>query len=131
MKKVVCINASNSELKNGNYYWVQDDEVDDAYYNILLPKGLEDGFWFKHRFKDVTEKQTIKKQKDSIVESVINQFKERSAVGIKKYGTTLDRNDLNFLEWVEHAKQEAMDFILYLEKLKQEWKQKDVSDATK
>ena len=47
---------------------------------------------------------------DSIVESVINQFKQRSEVGINKYGTTLDRNDLSTLEWIEHAKQEAMDF---------------------
>lgn len=58
--------------------------------------------------------------KDSIVESIINQFKQRSEVGIKKYNTTLDRNDLSTLEWIEHAKQEAMDFILYLEKLKSE-----------
>ena len=56
--------------------------------------------------------------KDSIVESVINQFKERSKLGIEKYGVTLDRTDLNFLDWVNHAQQEAMDFILYLEKLK-------------
>ncbi len=56
---------------------------------------------------------------DSIVESVVNQFKERSDVGIKKYGTTLDRNDLTTLEWINHAQQEAMDFCLYLEKLKQ------------
>ena len=58
--------------------------------------------------------------KDSIVESVINQFKQRSDVGIKKYNTTLDRTDLSTLDWIEHAKQEAMDFILYLEKLKSE-----------
>ena len=59
--------------------------------------------------------------KDSIVESVINQFKQRSEIGIKKYNTTLDRNDLSTLEWIEHAKQEAMDFILYLEKLKSQF----------
>jgi succinate dehydrogenase flavin-adding protein (antitoxin of CptAB toxin-antitoxin module) len=57
--------------------------------------------------------------KDTIVESVINQFKQRSEVGIKKYNTTLDREDLSFLDWINHAQQEAMDFILYLEKLKQ------------
>ena len=57
---------------------------------------------------------------DSIVESVINQFKQRSEVGINKYGTTLDRNDLSTYEWIEHAKEEAMDFVLYLEKLKHE-----------
>lgn len=57
--------------------------------------------------------------KDSIVKSVINKFQERSNVGIQKYGTTLDRNDLTYLEWINHAQEEAMDFILYLEKLKQ------------
>jgi hypothetical protein len=56
---------------------------------------------------------------DSIVESVINKFKERSEVGIKKYGVTLDREDLSELEWIDHAQCEAMDMILYLEKLKQ------------
>ena len=57
--------------------------------------------------------------KDSIVESVIEQFKQRSEVGKVKYGVTLDRNDLSLIECLNHAQQEAMDMILYLEKLKQ------------
>jgi hypothetical protein len=57
---------------------------------------------------------------DSIVESVISQFKERSKVGIKKYNNTMDRNDLSTLEWIKEAQQEAMDFCLYLEKLHKE-----------
>lgn len=57
---------------------------------------------------------------DSVVTSVIDQFTERSLVGQKKYGTDLDRKDLTTLDWIEHAKQELMDGILYLEKLKQE-----------
>lgn len=57
--------------------------------------------------------------KDTIVENVIKQFKERSEVGINKYGVTLDREDLSSLDWINHAQQEAMDFVLYLEKLKQ------------
>lgn len=65
--------------------------------------------------------EIISYKEDSIVERVINQFKERSEAGIKKYGTTLDRNDLNTLEWINHAQQEAMDFVLYLEKLKSEY----------
>jgi len=56
--------------------------------------------------------------KDTIVQSVIEQFKQRSEVGIKKYNTTLDREDLTRLEWLQHAQEEAMDLILYLEKLK-------------
>jgi hypothetical protein len=58
--------------------------------------------------------------KDTIVESVIKQFKDRSEVGIAKYGVTLNREDLSTLEWINHAQQEAMDFCLYLERLKQE-----------
>ena len=58
-------------------------------------------------------------KKDTIVESVIEQFKQRSEVGKVKYGITLDRTDLTRLEWLQHAQEEAMDLILYLEKLKQ------------
>jgi hypothetical protein len=56
---------------------------------------------------------------DKIVKKVIDKFKQRSEAGIKKYGVTLDRNDLSFQDWIKHAQEEAMDFILYLEKIKQ------------
>ena len=55
---------------------------------------------------------------DSIVSSIIKQFEERSAAGKVKYGTDLDRTDLSLVDWIEHAKQEHMDAILYLEKIK-------------
>jgi len=54
---------------------------------------------------------------DSIVESVINKYSERSQRGIDKYGTTMDREDLSVLDWLRHAQEEAMDLSLYLEKL--------------
>jgi hypothetical protein len=57
---------------------------------------------------------------DSIVASIVKQFEERSVKGKEKYGTDLDRTDLSLLDWIEHAKQEHMDAILYLEKLKQQ-----------
>ena len=59
---------------------------------------------------------------DSIVESVVKKFKDRSDVGIKKYGTTLAGNDkLTTLQWIDEAQSEAMDFCLYLERLKKEF----------
>ena len=58
--------------------------------------------------------------KDSIVESIINQYQTRAEFGHKKYGVTMDRNDLSIQDWITHAKQEAMDFTLYLEKLSKE-----------
>ena len=59
---------------------------------------------------------------DSVVDSVIRKFAERSRVGQEKYGTTLDRTDLKTLDWITHAQEELMDGILYLEKLKQFFK---------
>jgi hypothetical protein len=56
---------------------------------------------------------------DSVVTSVIEQFTSRAQMGKAKYGVDLDRTDLTLLEWIEHAKQEHMDAILYLEKIKQ------------
>lgn len=55
---------------------------------------------------------------DTIVLAVMTKFYERSKVGIKKYNTTLDRDDLSPLEWLNHAQDEAMDLCLYLERLK-------------
>ena len=58
--------------------------------------------------------------KDSVVESVLDKFKKRSEEGIKKYGVTMDRKDLNGLEWLNHLQEELMDATLYIEKLKKE-----------
>lgn len=62
----------------------------------------------------------MEKLTDTIVESVVQKFQQRSQIGIQKYGKTLDRNDLNFIEWVNHLQEELMDAILYAEKLKQD-----------
>jgi hypothetical protein len=65
------------------------------------------------------EKMEISREDtDSIVFSIIKKFKERADFGMKKYGKTLDRDDLTTLEWIQHAQEEHMDAILYLEKLK-------------
>ena len=69
--------------------------------------------------------------KDSIVESVVKQFKDRSNVGIAKYGVTLDRDDLSLIEWLEHTKQEQMDSVLYLEKAIKELKKQNIIDTMK
>ena len=57
---------------------------------------------------------------DSIVAAVVASFLQRSELGQKKYGTTLDRTDLKTLDWVQHVQEELMDAILYLERLKKE-----------
>ena len=60
------------------------------------------------------------RMRDPIVESVVKKYEERSKVGIHKYGTTLQDNELSLLEWLTHLQEELMDATLYIEKLKQQ-----------
>ena len=55
---------------------------------------------------------------DPIVQNIVEKFLSRSQIGIKKYGTTLQDNNLPTLDWIVHTQEELMDAILYLEKLK-------------
>lgn len=57
---------------------------------------------------------------DTIVNTVIHSFIDRSNLGFKKYGKTLDRTDVTTVEWANHMQEELMDAILYLERLKQD-----------
>jgi hypothetical protein len=63
-------------------------------------------------------KSNLDSLEDSIVISIVDKFITRSHFGYEKYGTTLDRTDLDVLDWIKHAQEEHMDAILYLEKLK-------------
>ena len=52
---------------------------------------------------------------DKIVQQVVNKYVVRSAIGINKYGTTLEQNNKdNFLI---HLQDELMDATLYIQKL--------------
>jgi hypothetical protein len=64
-----------------------------------------------------------REKQDLIVKSVIEKYQVRSEVGQEKYGTTLERNDLNYIQWIQHLQEELMDATLYLEKLKSELEQ--------
>ena len=61
---------------------------------------------------------------DKIVNRVIDLFRKRSERGLKKYGVTLERDDLTHVEWLQHLQEELMDAALYVEKLKDETKNK-------
>ena len=54
---------------------------------------------------------------DRIVIQVLHQIAERSEKGLEKYGTNLERTDLETLDWVQHAQEEAMDLANYLQVL--------------
>jgi hypothetical protein len=57
---------------------------------------------------------------DPIVETVVQNYRERSDVGIRKYKTNLMRTDLDFGDWLTHLQEELMDATLYIERLKRD-----------
>mgnify|MGYP000585938336 CR=1 FL=1 len=57
--------------------------------------------------------------RDPVIESVVNKFVDRSNVGFKKYGVTLDQDPGDINVWMTHLQEELMDAVNYIEKLKQ------------
>ena len=70
------------------------------------------------RAKAIDQEQKVE---DPIVLSVMAKYYERSQVGIQKYGTMLNREDLTIVEWLTHLQEELMDATLYIERLKQDY----------
>ena len=59
---------------------------------------------------------------DKHVLAVIQQLKDRSIAGQKKYNTNLERKDLSIQDWLQHAQEETLDFANYLQVLKEKFK---------
>ena len=57
---------------------------------------------------------------DSIIEELRDLLQQRSATGIRKYGTTLDRTDLDSSEWCQHLLEELLDAAGYVLRLKKD-----------
>ncbi|WBQ35313.1 hypothetical protein [Pseudomonas phage pPA-3099-2aT.3] len=55
---------------------------------------------------------------DANVERNRQELLSRSIVGLKKYGVTTEREDLNLGQWVQHAIEEVLDLANYLQALK-------------
>ena len=53
----------------------------------------------------------------SIEDKVCEKIQERSEVGKSKYGVTMERTDLNTVEWLTHLQEELMDATVYVERL--------------
>ena len=62
----------------------------------------------------------INKSDDTIIFEVAQLMRKRADKGKQTYGTTMDRDDLNTEEWLDHAIEEALDLAIYLTKIKKE-----------
>ena len=57
---------------------------------------------------------------DSVVFEIIKEFGERAKKGYDKYGTDMDRTDLTTAQWAQHLREELMDGLVYLTRLKRD-----------
>lgn len=57
---------------------------------------------------------------DSVVFETIQDIAARAEVGLKKYNTTMDRDDLTASDWIQHAYEECLDMALYLKRLRRD-----------
>ena len=64
-------------------------------------------------------KQKVINFRDPVVERVVDKFVDRSDVGFKKYGVTLEDDPSDMLAWLNHLQEEMMDAVLYLQKAKE------------
>lgn len=62
------------------------------------------------------------KTTDPIVLKVIAMLDQRSEVGLKKYGVSLEKDERSLEDWCTMAIEEALDKANYLMKLKEELK---------
>jgi hypothetical protein len=53
-------------------------------------------------------------------EKVIQKIGMRAAKGLSKYGVSMERKDLSFMEWLTHLQEELMDATVYVERLMEE-----------
>jgi hypothetical protein len=54
---------------------------------------------------------------DANVEEVRALLHKRAQVGFSKYGVTTERTDLSTIQWLKHAREEAMDHAVYLTRI--------------
>ena len=71
--------------------------------------------------KETNNKLTMN-QKESehaltIYQQIIADMEEREAMGVRKYGTSVDDAMLTQQQWMQHAYEEALDFAVYLKKM--------------
>ena len=62
----------------------------------------------------------IHKKEKGTTEAIVDMIRSRSAVGLDKYGVSMDRTDLSTEQWIQHAIEEMLDGAQYLYRIKQE-----------
>ena len=102
--------------------YVEDPHIkmDYSYVQESTEKSIKKSQEEYERIMKNEDTHRLVRKTDSIVDGVVDSFISRASFGKQKYNNTMDRTDLTVDEWLNHAIEEHMDAILYLNKLRQE-----------
>ena len=56
-----------------------------------------------------------------IEDEVCEEIQARAARGLNKYGVTMEREDLDIHEWLQHLLEELLDAAVYVKRLQKEY----------
>ena len=64
-----------------------------------------------------------KPEENKILNNVHHLLHRQTAKGIEKYGKTVNANDYTTEQWIDHASEEIIDMLVYLQCMKQSIKE--------
>jgi hypothetical protein len=108
------------ENEKSKYELHPHNKVDYSYVQDNLKKSIDRSMEEYQHIMDQKDTHRLVRKTDSIVDGVVDSFISRANFGKKKYNNDMDRTDLSVDEWLQHAIEEHMDAILYLNKLRKE-----------
>ena len=80
-------------------------------------KSVDDGGYINVvKFTDAEVVEGV----DRHVEAVRSMLLTRSQVGLKKYGVTTERKDIDLIGWLNHLQEELCDAAVYIDRIKEE-----------
>lgn len=85
--------------------------------NLLINKLTLFGRLINKLLEKIDENHAIESIDKKVVASVSDDLFKRQDVGIAKYGTTVDRQDLTREQWLQHMYEELLDGAVYAKKL--------------
>ena len=61
-------------------------------------------------------------KKNEVLNNIMSLLENQSEKGYKKYGHLVRPNELDFEQWVDHASEEIIDLLVYLQCMKMAYK---------
>lgn len=96
----------------------------------IIARHVADALTAAKALRRECKEQSEDRPTDAVVDAVRADLLRRSQIGIAKYGTTLEREDLSLRDWAQHTYEEMLDAANYLKRTIMELDRKADSGGT-